>query len=220
MNPIPLGRVFGFPTSVDPTALLLLAFYVFGGGGTGPEAMIRGGVLALIVFGSVLVHELGHAVMARGYRLGPIEIVLHGFGGFTRFSRNPTPRQGILLTLAGPGASLGLAVLATIAGLVAGAALPQSPMGPMLALAGTLNFFWAVFNVLPMYPLDGGLIVFHALSLRSRSQNALRTAARVGVVTGVAIGAIAVATHQVFLAIIVLMALMRSVPLAMGSPTR
>lgn len=211
MTQISIGRILGFPTAVDPTALLLLGFYVLSSNG----APLEGVALAIIVFGSVLVHELGHALAGQAYRLGPISITLHGFGGFTSFSRSPSARQGILVTLAGPTAGLALGVVAFVASLAAGALLPGAAAGLLWKLAW-FNLFWSVFNLLPMYPMDGGLVLFHALSLRIRSDRALLWAARVGVVMAVLVGAGAVLSGWTFLAILALFMLSSSVPLAMG----
>ena len=106
MNDISLGRIFGFPLSLQPSALFILALFVLLGADDGAVSMGRGVLLALVVFGSILVHELGHAFVPRLFGLGPISITLHGFGGFTRFDRSPDPKQGLFVTFAGPAASL------------------------------------------------------------------------------------------------------------------
>jgi Zn-dependent protease len=220
VNPLSLGRIFGFPTTVEPTVFLLLAYYVWSSGGSGQSALVSGLLFGAVVFGSVLVHELGHAFAARNYRLGPIAITLHGFGGLTRFSRSPTPWQGILLTLAGPcsGIALGLVVLGIK--LAIGPALAGTPAAGVIADLLWVNLFWSFFNLLPLYPLDGGLILFHALSLRMPPRVAQMWAARVGVVLAVGLAGVAWATHEAFLAVLCLMLLSRSIPVATGSGSR
>ncbi len=216
MNDISLGRIFGFPLALQPSALFILALIVLMGAEDGAASMGRGLLFGLVVFGSVLVHELGHAFVGRAYKLGKIDITLHGFGGFTRFERPPGPKQGLLVTLAGPGSSLALGGVS-----FAGALALEPGMAELFAWnAARINLFWGAFNLLPMYPLDGGLITWHGLSLFTAREKALRWAARVGVLVAVGVGTLAVLSQEIFIGIIALMSLMRSVPLALEPPRR
>ncbi|MFN7142970.1 MAG: site-2 protease family protein [Myxococcota bacterium] len=216
MNDISLGRIFGFPLALQPSALLILAIFVLMGARDGAASMGNGVLLALVVFGSILVHELGHAFVARAFKLGPIDITLHGFGGFTRFGRVPGPKQGILVTLAGPGASflLGGAALLAVMFVDAGR------IDHLLGTAASINLFWGVFNLLPMYPLDGGLVTWHGLSLFTAKDTAQKWAARIGVLVAVGVGTVAGLAGEIFIAIIAVMSLMRSVPLALEPARR
>lgn len=216
MNDISLGRIFGFPLSLQPSALFILALFVLLGAEDGAVSMGRGVVLALVVFGSILVHELGHAFVARFFKLGPISITLHGFGGFTRFDRAPDPKQGLFVTFAGPAASLALGVGALVAAFVGGdwTAAGGLLSSDLVLRAATINLFWGAFNLLPMYPLDGGLLTWHGLSFFRPREVALRWAARVGVLVAVFVGTIAVLGGEIFIAIVAGLSLMQSAPLA------
>lgn len=220
MNDFSLGRVFGFPLSVQPSALFILALFVLLGAEDGAASMGRGVLFALAVFASILVHELGHAFVARFYKLGPISITLHGFGGFTRFRRAPDPKQGLLVTLAGPGASLALGAGALVAAFVGGewTAAGGLVSDDLVWRAATLNVFWGLFNLLPMYPLDGGLITWHGLSFFRPREVALQWAARVGVLVAVFVGTMAVLAGQFFIAIVAGLSLVQSAPLAFERP--
>lgn len=143
-----LGRI---PVTVQPwffvTALLI-----------GPRRL-PGIVLWLaVVFGGVLIHELGHAVAVR--RQGfEATIELHGFGGLTSWSGASllAPRERALISAAGPavGIAVGAAALA-MAKLVP----PGQPLlGELLQYAVWVNLGWGLLNLLPVLPLDGGMIV-------------------------------------------------------------
>lgn len=169
MQPVPFGRWFGVPVFLQPEAMLLIAFYALQGGRGGAGGLIDGAAFGIGILVSVLVHELGHAVTAQAFRLAPQMIVIHGFGGFTRYLRGGSPGQGILVTFAGPAA-----------GLVLGFALRYlpDPNGVFSSLSG-FTIFWSVVNLFPLYPLDGGRIVEHGLCFVTTPRNALRWAGRI-----------------------------------------
>lgn len=213
-----LGTWFGFPVDADGTALIVLAFLVLQSAKSGPAAMAMGVVFAFGIFLSVMAHELGHAVAARFFRLGPISITLSGFGGLTRYSRAPKPWQGVLVTLAGPGAGFLLGGIL----LVAGWQFPNQGEGPLslLWLLALANIFLSAFNLVPMYPLDGGAVVYHALAIFIPRDSAMVWAARLGVPVAVLAGVYAWVSGQTFMGMIVVFSLLRSVPLAIGRAAR
>ena len=107
-------RVFGVPIRLHFTFLLLLVFLIFIGIG-GKQSGATTSVYIIALFGSVLVHELCHALVARMYGLRTREIVMFPIGGVSRLESQPKPRQEPLIALAGPAANLiiGLVLLAT-----------------------------------------------------------------------------------------------------------
>ncbi|MBE2248464.1 MAG: peptidase M50 [Myxococcus sp.] len=117
-------------------------------------------IWGLIISVSVLVHELGHALSARAFGYSP-SVQLMGLGGRTMPNAPdelPWHRE-VLLTLAGPAAGLGLGVLA------GGALLGLEAVGPLPVVVGYVlkgtfvaNLFWALVNLVPVAPLDGGHI--------------------------------------------------------------
>ncbi len=113
-------RLLGFPVVIHPFAWLVLGFILLSNASGGPTALLGGVLWALVLFGSILVHELGHALVARGFRLGPVEILIHGFGGLTTHRRSPTPARSLLITAAGAGAGL------LLGGLALGLSVPLS----------------------------------------------------------------------------------------------
>lgn len=122
-------------------------------------AFVFGLVTTLIFFLSIFLHEYAHAAVAKMEDLRVIEIVLHPFGGLTRFSHEPeTPGAEFRIAIAGPVASFVLAVLFALLATAASAAETEI----LIILAATLaigNFLLAVFNLFPGYPLDGGRVL-------------------------------------------------------------
>ncbi|WP_434744009.1 site-2 protease family protein [Micromonospora sp. SH-82] len=106
------------------------------------------------LLGSVLLHELGHALTARRYHIGVRGITLELLGGYTEMDRDaPNPRVDLLVSLAGPAVSAVLGVAATAATI----ALPERTVLNQLAFQlAVSNVIVAVFNLLPGLPLDGG----------------------------------------------------------------
>lgn len=159
--------IFGFHVTVEfwfwITCLLLA-------GGLRPESyesvssLAEMGIWTIVAFFSVLAHELGHASMGRRFGADP-EIVLHGFGGVavmhgSRFNR----RQYLLMVAAGPAASLTLGILAHLA-LIYLPIASRDVVDTLYVLRG-INYFWTFINLLPIQPLDGGLLLRTALGDR------------------------------------------------------
>jgi len=157
-----VGRVLGTPVYVNPSMLLLalVVTVVYGGyaeselGLPAPFAYAVGFGFVVCLLGSVLLHELGHALTARRYGIGVRGITLELLGGWTEMDRDaPSPRVDALVSLAGPAVSLVLGGLATAAALV----LPDRTVAGEIAFQlAASNVIVAVFNVLPGLPLDGG----------------------------------------------------------------
>ncbi|MBB5873847.1 Zn-dependent protease [Allocatelliglobosispora scoriae] len=159
---VALGRLFGFPLSLSPSwfimaALIMLSWVPvvqrrFDVPVTAAFAVAAG--LVLSFFLSVLLHELGHAFVARRYGVGVRGITLDFLGGYTEMDREaPRPGVEVAYSLAGPAVSF-------ILGLGLGAAWLVTPSGSITGLVvGQLafsNLLVAVYNSLPGLPLDGG----------------------------------------------------------------
>lgn len=141
-----IGTVLGFPVELNLSFLLLLAlvFVAFGG--------LWGVLLMTLVFGSVLLHELGHAVVARRLGVQVAGIELSFFGGAAKMIQLPrTATHEVLIAAAGPAVSLVLAGL----GLGVGALTHSA----FFAWLGWTNLIIAAFNLIPALPMDGGRIL-------------------------------------------------------------
>ncbi len=150
-------NLFGFPTRVDASFLLIVALIGFDGTASHLAIWVA---LALV---SVLGHELGHALAARAMG-ATASISLQGLGGLTRSSRAEPLRRGesALLSAAGPAAGilLGLPVLVAIHTL----GWPSWTTGGFaLRTAAFTTLGWSGLNLLPIVPLDGGHLLELAL---------------------------------------------------------
>ncbi len=149
--------ILGYPVTVEPW--FWLTSFLLGGGlnvGDG-SGLMRTVLWIVVVFVSILVHELGHAMAARNYGAYP-EIRLHGLGGVTIMPGGYFNRaQSIFVSAAGPMASLALGGLVW---LVDRAYPPHSETAYLLVRFFIwINFFWTFINLLPILPLDGGQIL-------------------------------------------------------------
>lgn len=161
---ISLGRVAGIPVHVAPSWFVVAAVITVGFAGVvesflpdiGAARYAVSFVFAVLLYASVLVHELSHALTARRVGLHVHGITLHFIGGHTEFDRSaPTPRRDIVVSAAGPLASL------VIAGIGAALAVPvEQPIGEFLLIELAIaNGVVGAFNLLPALPLDGGHIL-------------------------------------------------------------
>jgi len=179
-----LGRPFGTAVRLHVTFLVLLA--VLGG-----VAWAQGGAalgLAAVafisaVFGCVLLHEFGHILAARRYGVRTPDVVLLPIGGVARMERMPeTPRQEIVVALAGPAVNVVIAAVLVVAmgGLPSFVDTLEPTTG---GLAGRLlyaNLFIAAFNLLPAFPMDGGRVLRALLTLWQGPARGTLIAARTG----------------------------------------
>jgi Zn-dependent protease len=167
-------RLFRIPVTVHPSHFLVSGLVAWSfaqaeadgpGASTAATAAVVLGWVAIIGL-SVLVHELGHALTARRFGY-PAHVQLVGLGGQTQIARGGEMpwHQDVLQTLAGPGAGLGLGVLAGL-GLFAWRALGEPPGPAVYALRALFqaNLFWAAVNLLPLASLDGGRIASAVLT--------------------------------------------------------
>ena len=120
---------------------------------------ILGLVATVLFFVSIFLHEYAHAAVARAEGLRVVEIVLHPFGGLTRFAHPPeTARAEFRVAIAGPVASFALALI--FIGLLAASSYAGTDiLSLLLFLLALANFMIAVFNLFPGYPLDGGRVL-------------------------------------------------------------
>lgn len=191
-----LGRVWGVPVGVH-WSVLVIGFLIawslasvtlpeLAPGQPAASYWLVGSLAAVAFLGSVLVHELGHARVARAHGVGVEGITLWALGGVARLGGQPgDPATELKVALAGPATSIALG-----AGAGAAALLTYAVGGPRLVVAalgwfGLMNGILAVFNLVPAAPLDGGRVLTAILWWRSGDPVAARrSAARAGQVTG------------------------------------
>lgn len=174
-----IGRLSGFNIEINLTFLILLLLVVL------TQGVLAGLVLAVVVFGSVVLHELGHAIVAR--RLGvPISgIELHFFGGVAKMTAPPrSPRDEILIAAAGPAVSFALGAVGWLAG--------WATTLHLFYVLGWVNLILGGFNLLPALPMDGGRILRAALARRMGRFEATMVAVKIAYGLAMAGGILAI----------------------------
>ncbi|MCD6500347.1 MAG: site-2 protease family protein [Deltaproteobacteria bacterium] len=170
-----IGRIAGFEIDVHITFWLLLAFVAIF------EGILAGLVLAVFVFGSVLLHELGHAVVARHLGVPIAGIELYFFGGVAKMAGPPrSARDEIWIASAGPAVSFILGGVSALLAFVTGIGV--------FRLLAYVNLVLGAFNLLPALPMDGGRVMRAALSRRMGRLQATVLAVRITHWAAVGIG--------------------------------
>lgn len=174
-----VGSLFGIPISLHITVIFFL-FPAFSGRSLGVWYSLEWGALIIL---SILLHELGHALTAKRYKLTDLSIMLHGFGGFAVSSGSRTPHQSLMITLAGPAVTfaigficLGISYLAKDANLGTDATLQLYIVESM----GKLNILLGVLNMIPSLPFDGGNALSAILSRKLSEFKANRVVGHIG----------------------------------------
>ena len=162
-NAVSIGSVFGIPIRLHISLLIVVVLLsIFSGAG-----LLAILILSVGIFGSVALHELGHSVVARAKGSYIHEIVLYPFGGAAKISNIPKrPIDEIMVALAGPAVSLALALIFR--------------QFELLRFLGYLNGMLFFFNVLPVFPMDGGRVLRAALAIKRSRVEATRIAVTVG----------------------------------------
>jgi Zn-dependent protease/CBS domain-containing protein len=187
---IPAGRLFGVDIRIHLTFVFLLAFVWFTQSvAMGTAGAMRGLVLVGMIFGCVVLHELGHAVVARRNGVAVRAIILLPIGGVTLMENigqhNADSARDIRISAAGPLVNL---IIAALSGAFILAFLPQVNLWAQpFVHANNLprSLFWANvflggFNLLPAYPMDGGRILRSLLAERMDYVRATRRAVAIG----------------------------------------
>jgi stage IV sporulation protein FB len=216
--------IAGIPVRVHP--LFWLIALLFGSSGT----LIEIPIWIIVIFVSILIHELGHAFALRRYGLNS-QIVLHFAGGVTipestpwgnRWANaSPSPKQEIFISLAGPFTGLIFASLVMLAVVASGGMLTTIkllgflplPLIAYLPFGGTVlnifvsmllwvNVFWGLINLLPVSPLDGGQVARNVL-IKYDPWDGVRKSLWVSVVTGGILAVVGlIGFHSVYMAIL------------------
>jgi Zn-dependent protease len=220
-----LFHVRGIRISVDWSWFLILfivilymtQFYerLLGESGSASAPFLLAVFSAVGFFGSIVLHELGHAAAALRNGIGISSIQLWIFGGMARMDREAeSPSTELKVALAGPAVTLAIIVLLTAGGIAASspgefknAAALESTSGAsgvlaMVAWLATINLLVLVFNLLPAFPMDGGRVARAVAWWRTGDRNsATRFAANLGRVFGygfIAAGIYMVLTNSIF----------------------
>lgn len=179
-----VATVFGIPIKLHITFLLLLPLVAVGAlEGLHIPAGLRGLAFIGVLFGSVLLHELGHAVAALCYRVHVRDIVLLPIGGVAAIHASPRKTvQEFVIAVAGPLVSFALAIAgatAMTAGDLWSRAAVETPPN-LLTIFTFVNVGLGLFNMTPAFPMDGGRIMRALLAMVLPYQTATYVAASIG----------------------------------------
>ncbi len=195
---IPIGRIFGITIDLDYSWFFIVALFTwmlavsyfpaeFPAAGRGQDWAL-GFVAALLLFVCVLIHELGHSIVAQLYGLRVPRITLFLFGGVSQIAAEPgSPGQEFWIAAIGPIVSFALAAFFwEIEPLLAFV----SPWNAAAACLALMNLVLALFNLIPGFPLDGGRVLRAALW---RATGAYQRATIAAAITGRIIGFLLIA---------------------------
>ena len=198
-----IGRALGIPIRVHASwfVVFLLVTWSLSTGylpdslpGLTPERYwAMGGLAAVLLFVSVLLHELGHSYVALHYRIPIEKITLFIFGGVAHMRKEaPTPRAEFLIALAGPAVSFVIGGLCFVFVELAEVIQRQHGLQGWImlgALLGFVNMQLGLFNMIPGFPLDGGRMLRAGLwAWGNDFYRATKQAAGVGLGFGVMLG--------------------------------
>lgn len=210
--------MFGIPVYLHSTFLLLpvlVAVSLWGRGGW--TTFFFQTALMLAVFGCVLLHEFGHALMARRFGIRTRDITLYPIGGVARLERlSEKPAEELLITLAGPAVNMVIAlILSPLAlwvlftggvgfiGLVIPPGLPFTVILVQFLFGLWMsNIILFLFNLLPIFPMDGGRVLRSLLASITTHMRATEIAAAVGMLMAFGLAALGILTGQYMMLIL------------------
>lgn len=192
--------LFGIPISID-WSFLIVPLFAWG------QGWQRALIWTVIVFVSVLLHELGHAVAMKVFGFGP-RISVYALGGLTFWpeSAAPSVKQSFVVSGAGPAVSVSLGLISLLALKLAPAASPLVSLA--LEQSVWVNLVWGLINLLPLMPLDGGNLLDTGATILTKTPRP-RWVGLVAIVTGLAVIAGGLLIAQPFLAMIGFFSILR-----------
>jgi len=182
---INIGRIFGIQFRIHVTFFLLLLFVFFMAGRQGMDAGLRAVLFICAVFVCVLIHELGHSLIARRFGKEAENITLLPIGGVSMMEEMPEkPGQEITMAIIGPFINLAIAgILYLLVGRWSGVSEPNlTPDSAKAFVASliTVNIWLAIFNMIPAFPMDGGRVLRGLAGLFTNFVRATAIAVAVG----------------------------------------
>ncbi len=198
-NDIPLGRIAGIRVGMSVTVFLVAGFYTFALASyrfpiTQPDLAtswywIAGVSASLFLLVSLLVHEIGHALVAKDEGIGVTSMGLTLWGGVTRMESSPTTAGAeFRVAVVGPIATAACGVVFLVSAFLTPDDGVMGLWGDVFRWVGGLNLILALLNMVPAAPLDGGRVLSSAIWKASGSQTlALIWSSGIGVVLGMAL---------------------------------
>jgi len=195
MSRIRVGSILGTQIFLEISFLIVVGLFVVLD--LESRAPLREALLWVpTLFVSVLIHELGHAGTIALLGFGASEIHLAGFGGFTLNRRQARAWQDLLIGLAGPTAS----ILLALGAVLVGSTLPLAKSDPLLQAflphMVRANVVWAIFNLVPIHPLDGGQVLQHFLRMFATEKFAFVASVWISMVLAAALAILGVVNRE------------------------
>ena len=204
---VKIAQIAGIPIKLHMTffIIVLLGAWQWAGRSADPVAgALFGATLIVALFACVVLHELGHSLMARRFGIETREILLLPLGGVAQLNKNPEqPRHELLIALAGPLVNVVIVLLLVIIGLTPqvnlftylldGRGLSEI-LGTELSLNNLLlwllsaNMSLVLFNLIPAFPLDGGRVLRALLAMGLGFPRATRIASAIGQLVAIGLG--------------------------------
>jgi Zn-dependent protease/CBS domain-containing protein len=184
-NAIYLGQVAGIKIFVHWTFAILIGWIAFTHLSGGAAGILWSVLFILIIFGCVVLHELGHALAAKRYHIKTKDITLYPIGGIAQLESLPEkPKEELIVALAGPAVNFIIAALllpfvnfTILQNAKDMANVNAQNFWPLLV---TVNVWLAIFNLVPAFPMDGGRVLRALLAFKMSRVAATLVAARIG----------------------------------------
>src|SRR5215207_2534838 len=219
MKSLTIGRIQGIDIKLHPSFVLIGLWVIYQWGfrqDSGLTGTLYGLALVLSIFVLVLLHELGHSMMAHEYGLRVRDITLVPFGGIARIEQMPSrPRAEAMISLAGPLVNLAIGLLLLPVLLMVGLAGGSDSIHDFArfgigdaSLTGFLfylllaNLTLAIFNLLPAFPLDGGRILRAGVTPFMGRQGATTVAVGIGLMLGLLIGVLGLLSGEYLIVLV------------------
>lgn len=204
---ITLGTVSGIPIRVHLTFGLLILWIALAEHNT--KDALTEVLFFLSIFTCVLLHELGHALVARRFGVGTRDIVLYPFGGIASLTGRVTPWSELWIALAGPAVNL-LIALAILPLLDWRGLATFEQTGSILVRLFAANIFLAVFNMIPAIPMDGGRVLRAVLALL-KIRRATAISARLSQILSILLGIVGLYVNNPILVLIAVIVFTNSI---------
>jgi Zn-dependent protease/predicted transcriptional regulator len=182
-----IGTIAGIGVYMHATFLLLILFILglYLHEGRTLEGALAGTLFILVIFGCIVLHELGHALTARKYGIRTRDITLLPIGGLARLERMPdVPIQELWVALAGPAVNAVIAGGLYVGAIITGISPQVQPFhwagGSFLNRLMVVNLWLLGFNLIPAFPMDGGRVLRAILATRMEYTRATVLASRIG----------------------------------------
>jgi Zn-dependent protease len=188
-----LGSGFGIPVYLHWTFFLLPLLVLWSHPEESSLDLALVFTLLPLMFGCVVLHEFGHALMARRFGIATEDVTLYPIGGVARLTRmTDKPIEELLIAVAGPAVNVAIAI--ALAGVLAAGVIVDPNMvigtfpGHLLLSLLILNVIMVPFNLLPAFPMDGGRVLRASLSAWLGHYRGTQIAVHVGVVMAILMG--------------------------------